>query len=81
MKEDQKIKSEIIGYLNHHEGIAIGIKQDLFNEDVVKYARKTSFCQTYSEYKEYIKYRREISNPIAWINLENLTTEWNKSIS
>lgn len=79
IEEDRRIKSEIGKYLNHHEGIAIGIKQNLYEEEVVKLARKTSFCQTYSEFEEYINEVRKVSNPKTWINFENLTKKWKEN--
>ncbi len=79
IKNNAEVKSSIIRFLNHHEGLALGIKLGLYDREMIKLARKTSFIQNYNEYIEYIKYRREISNPNAWKNFEELVKKWSKN--
>ncbi len=74
---EHKIKSEIGEYINHHEGLAIGISSNLYDEDLIKTARKTSFFQTWIQYEAYIDHRRQVSNPNAWKNFEELVNKWN----
>lgn len=74
--QEAKIKSEIVEYLNHHEGLAIGIINGLYNEDLIKKARRTSFFQTWIQYEEYIAHRRKVSNSEAWKNFEEIVNKW-----
>lgn len=74
--KNSKIRSEIIEYLNHHEGIANGISNNLLDENLVKSTRSSSFIQTFNEYQEYILHRRKLSSPTAWEEFEKLVTKW-----
>ena len=77
VETEPKIESELGEYLNHHEGLAIGIDTDLYDEELVLKARRTSFFQTWIQYKEYVDHRRkENKNPKTWKNLERLVIRW-----
>ncbi len=76
IKENPKISTEIIKYLNYHQVISLGIKKNLYDEELVRLSRKISFLQTYTEFKNFIKYRRSISNKNAWKEYEELVELW-----
>ncbi len=76
IKKDPRIGFEIDEYLNHYEGIAIGIKQNLYDGEMVKLARKTSIYNTWIQYKEYIEYFRK-DNDKLWDNFESLANQCN----
>ena len=78
INEDPEIGSEIVEYLNHFEGIALGVKNELYDEKLVKKARGETFYQTWVQYHEYIYHRREISNPKAWDKFEEILKDWKK---
>jgi hypothetical protein len=78
IEKNPVIKTEIVAYLNHHSGIAIGINQGLYDDEIVNKSRKNSFLQVYTEFKNYIYYRREVSNENAWIDFEKLVIKWGK---
>lgn len=68
-------RQALISILNLFEYIAIVIKYGLADEEILKKAFKTSFCDYYERLKRYIMWRRKKS-PFYYINYEELAKKW-----
>ncbi|MEM9078751.1 MAG: DUF4760 domain-containing protein [Bacteroidota bacterium] len=77
IKKSKSYESSLNNYLNFYEGISIGILKGLYDEEIIKSSRKTTFIHTYNEFKNYILYRRKTNNSVAWRNFEILIKKWN----
>ena len=76
IKEDRHLQNLIHKLLNVYEGYARGINQGIFDEEVIKTARKGTMIRVLESFSSYIKYRREGWADKAWIQAETLIRKW-----
>lgn len=74
---NEEQKKALIAVFNYFESIALGVKQDIMDEEFIRGFFGSIFAQYYQEYAFYIEYRRRIKkNPRIWINFTNLAGRW-----
>lgn len=73
-----EIRKSIIDVLNYYEYLAIGIKTNLFAEEVVKISLKAHLIKAYTVFYDYIKHMRAKNGKDVCKELEELVLEWNK---
>lgn len=74
--KDKTLQSDLHQLLNFYEGLARGIHQALFDEDVVKAARKNAMVMVEKGFLNYIENRREEVNQYAWSELSAIIGKW-----
>lgn len=74
--KDPKLQSQCHSLLNANEGFARGIRQGVFDDEIVRSARKTAMIRTYTAFKEYIDHRRLENNYSAYREFEDLVNRW-----
>jgi Domain of unknown function (DUF4760) len=75
---DIENRKAVIMVLNYFEHISLLIKKDLIEEDTVKDAFKTVFCDYYSSLKPYIEERQKKSGRFL-MNYEEIAMKWSKN--
>lgn len=75
--DGSEIRDNILRVLNYYETIAIGIKNDIYDENVIKRLLKGNLLKAYHIFSTYIEHRRKDHEaPKAYIDLESLVNEW-----
>ena len=74
--ENTDLQSDLHQLLNYYEALARGINQGIFDEDVVKSARRNAMVRCERSFRNYIEKRRQNVSPRAWVELSHITTRW-----
>jgi len=76
----KKIKHNIFVILNYYEYLAVGIKNQVFDEKTIRELIKGSLIKSNTLFGEYIKHLREkhTKNKNQFIEMENLAIKWQK---
>lgn len=61
--------------LNYYEALARGINQQIFDEKVIKAAKRSVMIRTFRLFEPYIKQRRLFTSD-AWSELEGMVVTW-----
>jgi hypothetical protein len=63
--------------LNYFEGLARGVRQGIYDEQVIKTAFRGLMINVNESFKYYIQNRRhQFHNPRVWVELEVLSDCW-----
>jgi hypothetical protein len=76
IKEKEGIQRDLHQLLNFYEGLARGINQGIFDEKVIKAARKNAMIVAERGFQNYINKRRTDMNPRAWSELSSICSRW-----
>ena len=76
-ENESSLQSDLHQLLNYYEGLARGINQAIFDEEVVKTARCNAMIKCERAFRNYIEQRRSSYNVRAWIELSNIVDRWN----
>lgn len=68
----------VINLLNEYEEICVGVKESIYQEDLVKIMREYSLSYTFERYRAFIQYwhDKEKRTPDAWRTCLNLVDKW-----
>ena len=77
IEKEPELRSSLHTLLNSHESFARGVLRDMYDEAVVKAARKGAMMNAHDSFKEYIVARRRDS-PKALTTLETIVNSWRK---
>ena len=79
--EQQDYNLDLLDTLMHFEKISIAVKNEIFDEEIIKDYYSSYFTLFYklSKYKILLSYRSESSNPYAFIEFEKLSNKWSKT--
>jgi len=77
IEKSKETQNLIHRYLNIYEGYARGIIQGIYDEELIKNARRGVMVKTYLRFKEYIEFRKQQWGPTAWKELESMANKWN----
>ena len=70
-------RSKLIMLLRHYEGLARGINQGIYDEEVVKSALRRTILRVSRAFSLYIEQRRiELGNPKLWKEFTDLGDRW-----
>ena len=75
-KEDKSIQNKVNEILNGYESLARGVYQGIYDEEVVKSARRGAMIQQFVAYESYIKDRRINVYKNAYLQIESLANKW-----
>ena len=77
LEENEEGRSALVSIFNYFEAMAIGLKQNLLDEDFIKMSFK-GIAETYlNSYGFYIEYRRsKENNTNIWINFSDMAKRW-----
>lgn len=78
LAKDHTLKVHLMRLLNFYEGLANGIDMGLYEELVIKEARRGSMIRTFTAFKDFIEYHKKEINPMAFVKYEALTNKWEK---
>ena len=77
LKREPELKVELHDLLNYYEGLARGIAQGIYDEQVIKAGRYGAMRRAYRAFLPYIIYRRaENKSSRAWVDLESIILKW-----
>jgi hypothetical protein len=74
--ESSDLQSELHKLLNFYESLARGIFQEIYDEEVIKSARRSSMVEALNAFRSYIDNRRAKLSPNSWIDLEAIVAKW-----
>ena len=78
-KEVNHLQSRLHTVLNYFEALARGVRQDIYDEKVIKNSFRGHMIRVYESFKYYIESRRrKLHNPKIWVELEELSESWRK---
>ncbi len=78
-KDGKEIKHHIFNILNYYEFLAIGIKQRICDEEVIKNSARGSLLKAQKVFGEYIAHLRtekHTNNPNLFIEIQYLASKW-----
>lgn len=78
LKENHSMKVHLMRLLNFYEGLANGIDMGIYEEIVIKEARRSSMIRTYTAFKEFAEYHRQEISPMVFVKYEALVKKWGK---
>lgn len=70
-----EIQMELHHLLNFYEGLSRGINQGLFDEEIIKTARRSDMIRCVVLFQNYLTHRR-IEHPNAWSELSFIAHKW-----
>ena len=62
--------------LNYYEALANGIENNIYDEYLIKSARRGAMIRTYTAFKECIEHDRREGAPRVYICFESLIIKW-----
>ncbi len=74
--KDGDIQIKINYILNSYEALSRGVHHLIYDEEIIKVARRGIMINQYNLYHNYIEQRREVSNKKAYSELEALINKW-----
>lgn len=77
--EDASTRGHIHAFLNTYEYLANGVHREVFDEQVIKKARRKAMMNALDNFWEYVENRRQTVNYRAWCELESLVNDWKKT--
>lgn len=80
-KENPNLLSDLHQLLNSYEALARGVNQGIFDEDVLKSARRNAMVRCERSFRNYIEMRRQNISPRAWIEFSYITQKWSSEIT
>lgn len=79
--EMPSLQSRLHALLNYFEGLARGVRQGIYDQEVVENAFQRHMIRVFESFKYYIEFRRrKVHNPTVYIELEIITSEWQKEL-
>ena len=75
-KESPAVRSALHSRLNYFEHLAIGVREGVLDESVIRRAFEPMFKRSVRQFKPYIEHRRATGSRNAFMDLEALITEW-----
>jgi hypothetical protein len=76
LKQDSSLIVDLHRLLNIYESYARGIKQKIYDNEVIMDGRKSVMIRSFDIFFEYIEYRRSVGSSNAWCNLEAIINDW-----
>jgi len=73
--ENPELQNSVHLYLNMYEGFARGVRQGIYDEEIIKNARKTAMIVCLRSFSAYID-NLKIKQPKALIELDTLVKKW-----
>ena len=70
------LQNELHQLLNFYEGLARGVFQNIYDEEVIKAGRRSAMMKAFRAFNSYIEMRRKTSSPTAWTDLGSLVAQW-----
>ena len=70
------LQTELHQLLNFYEGLARGVFQNIYDDEVIKAGRRSAMMKALRAFNSYIESRRKTSSPTAWTDLESLVAQW-----
>lgn len=81
LKENPDVEYSLYILLNFFENLTRGIKQGIYDEEVVKVALKGTMIDAYNYFKNYIKkHRKSRENDLLYKEFECVVLEWENNI-
>ena len=74
-EKNSELKTAVLSLLNYYEGLAIGVNQSIFDEDVIKTAWYGSMKVVSRLFAEWVKELRK-TRPFAFSELDAILNEW-----
>jgi hypothetical protein len=75
-KNHPDLQKELHQLLNFYEGLARGVFQNIYDDEVIKTGRRTAMMNALRAFSSYIESRRKTSSPSVWTDLESLVAQW-----
>lgn len=79
LDKDKTEKVHLHQLLNYYESLARGVLLEIYDEEVILEARRSTMTRLVVSFEEYIVKRQETVNPKAWVCLVRLTQKWGKA--
>jgi DNA-binding transcriptional ArsR family regulator len=76
--EEPQVRVHLMRLLNFYEGLANGIDMGLYEEIIVREARRGNMIRTHTAFKEFMNYHRAEVNELAFIKYRALVEKWEK---
>ncbi len=74
-----ELQSRLHQVINYFEGLARGVRQGIYDEEVIRVAFRGHMIRVYESFKYYIEgRRRKLHNQKIWIELEEVSDAWHK---
>ena len=70
------LQNDLHQLLNFYEGLARGVFQQIYDEEVIKAGRRGSMIKALRAFNSYIEDRRAKFSPKAWCEFESLVAKW-----
>lgn len=75
-ENNNELQSQLHQLLNAYEGLARGILQGIYDEEVIYEGRRGSMIQAFDNFKPYITYRRKNVHSSAYELMESIVDRW-----
>ena len=80
-KETGTLQTRVHSVINYFEAMARGVRQGIYDEEVIKNAFQGHMNRVYESFRYYIESRRRnLHNPQIWIELEEISDKWRKEL-
>lgn len=76
LKEEPALRVHLMRLLNFYEGLANGIDMGLYEEVIVREARRGNMIRTHTAFKKFMNYHRSEVNELAFIKYKALVEKW-----
>lgn len=76
--KSQEIRVDLSRLLNYYENLSNGVDLGIYDEEIIKSARRNVMIRTYTAFSNYIDYERGERNPLAYVKFKAIVDKWEK---
>lgn len=73
-----ELRRALHSYLNYYEALARGVRQAVYDEEIIKAGCRGIMTRNWIRFGHYIAHRRNAGSPKAWLETELLLNQWQK---
>ncbi len=77
-ENDHGIKVHLSRLLNYYENLSNGVDLAIYDEEIIKSARRNVMIRTHTAFSEYMDYERRERNSLAYTKFGALVNKWEK---
>ncbi len=76
--EDGSMRVHVARLLSYYENLSNGVALGIYDESIIKSARRTVMITTHEAFSAYMDYERKERNPLAYTQFRTLIDKWKK---
>jgi len=76
--KDSNLRVHMARLLNYYENLSNGVDLGIYDEEIIKSARRNVMIRTFEAFSEYMDYERRERNHLAYVKFRAIVEKWTK---